>query len=938
MYLDSQGNYYFPSGIYVGSIPAVTGNQTQVLVPGPGGRISLASISQISTGGSTVTGVTSFNGRTGDVLPVPGDYISDTVKEGFRNFYFTNERARAAISLTTFGTNGAATYNPITGIFNIPQYSSAVETDPIFTASVAANITTTNINNWNGAYSWGNHTLAGYLTSFTETDPIWNSEKVLYYTKVESDTTFVTLNTTQTITGQKTFSSAITGIGLLLQSGFNPTPSTGYVGVGSTSSDGINILTKSGATVYNHNLQFTANSNDYYFPNATGTIALTSDLTGYVTSVTATSPLSSSGGTTPNITIAQSSGSTSGYLSSADWITFNNKQSALTNPVTGIGTATYLSKFTGTTSIGSTKITEDVSNVVAFEGNSGSGGSLNIKLYSTTSVKGDGYANMTATNSNYWIFGIRNTTNKEFIFDVGLLTTNTTRYYTMPDASGTIALTSNLTGYATETYVTTQISNLVNSAPAALNTLNELAVALGNDANFSTTITNLIGTKEPAIIAGTALQYWRGDKTWQTLPSYTLPIASATALGGIKVGANLSIDVNGILSSTDTNTTYANFTRTVSGLVPNPGGATTNRYLREDGTWVIPPDNDTIYVHPTTAGNKHIPAGGAAGQILRWSADGTATWGTDTDTDTWNANSINVAGYVAAPGAVANKVWKTDGSGNPAWRDDADTIVTSLPWSSITGKPTALSGFTNDLGNYGDWVVRTGDSMSGRLTINTGNSTNLPLYLLSTQPYIQIEALGASNTAEIRMYPTTGYQAWLGNYGSGELVLVAGNTGSVYITSNSLRVAKYRFNGNSTLSGNGTPEIVDMASVGMAMQALNYRWYNSAASSLLMSLDTVGNLSANAFYETSDIRYKNIIETNPSLTLDGLDVIKFTRPGSSVIRYGYSAQQVKSLSEDLIGGTVDELTVNYSDVHTLKIAALEKRIAELEAKLTNNGL
>lgn len=32
------------------------------------------------------------------------------------------------------------------------------------------------------------------------------------------------------------------------------------------------------------------------------------------------------------------------------------------------------------------------------------------------------------------------------------------------------------------------------------------------------------------------------------------------------------------------------------------------------------------YSHPTTAGNKHIPTGGAAGQILKYSASGTATW------------------------------------------------------------------------------------------------------------------------------------------------------------------------------------------------------------------------------------------------------------------------------------------------------------------------
>lgn len=38
------------------------------------------------------------------------------------------------------------------------------------------------------------------------------------------------------------------------------------------------------------------------------------------------------------------------------------------------------------------------------------------------------------------------------------------------------------------------------------------------------------------------------------------------------------------------------------------------------------------YTHPSTSGNKHIPSGGASGQILRWSADGTAVWGADNNT------------------------------------------------------------------------------------------------------------------------------------------------------------------------------------------------------------------------------------------------------------------------------------------------------------------
>jgi len=52
-----------------------------------------------------------------------------------------------------------------------------------------------------------------------------------------------------------------------------------------------------------------------------------------------------------------------------------------------------------------------------------------------------------------------------------------------------------LTGYATETYVGTAVSNLVDSAPETLNTLNELAAALGDDANYATTISTALGNK-----------------------------------------------------------------------------------------------------------------------------------------------------------------------------------------------------------------------------------------------------------------------------------------------------------------------------------------------------------------------------------------------------------------------------------------------------------
>ena len=74
--------------------------------------------------------------------------------------------------------------------------------------------------------------------------------------------------------------------------------------------------------------------------------------------------------------------------------------------------------------------------------------------------------------------------------------------------SGAVAVNTSVipTITAMNSAIATSISNLVDSSPDALNTLNELAAALGDDANFSTTITNSIATKAPlasAALTGT---------------------------------------------------------------------------------------------------------------------------------------------------------------------------------------------------------------------------------------------------------------------------------------------------------------------------------------------------------------------------------------------------------------------------------------------------
>jgi len=96
---------------------------------------------------------------------------------------------------------------------------------------------------------------------------------------------------------------------------------------------------------------------------------------------------------------------------------------------------------------------------------------------------------------------------------------------TLTESSGSLLVTPTAGGanntFATESYVDTAISNLVDTAPTTLDTLNELAAALGDDPNFATTITNLIGTKLATADFNTTADSWLTTKSTTNLSEGT---------------------------------------------------------------------------------------------------------------------------------------------------------------------------------------------------------------------------------------------------------------------------------------------------------------------------------------------------------------------------------------------------------------------------------
>jgi microcystin-dependent protein len=74
--------------------------------------------------------------------------------------------------------SGSLTFNSAQNLltFTPPDISSFIssETDPIFSASPSASITSANISNWNSAYNWGDHSIVGYLQATNTDKANWN--------------------------------------------------------------------------------------------------------------------------------------------------------------------------------------------------------------------------------------------------------------------------------------------------------------------------------------------------------------------------------------------------------------------------------------------------------------------------------------------------------------------------------------------------------------------------------------------------------------------------------------------------------------------------------------------------------------------------------------------------------------------------------------------
>lgn len=482
-----------------------------------------------------------------------------------------------------------------------------------------------------------------------------------------------------------------------------------------------------------------------------------------VGSVTASSPLASSGGQTPNITIQQSSGSQDGYLSSTDWTTFNNKQAA-GNYITSLtGEATASGPGAAAVTLNNASVTGKVLTGVNITGGSISAtdsiltafgkvqnqinGLVGGSIYQGTwnaATNTPALASGVGTKGYYYIVSVAGTTNLDgitdwFVGDWAIFdgtawqqVDNTDAVVSVNGQTGAVSLTTdNIPEGSTNQYY---LNSRARSA---------LSFTAGSGAYNSTTGVITIPTNTNQLTNGAS---------FITLASLsgTAPIVYSNTTGAISI-TQAGTSSNGYLSSTDWNT-FNNKAPSVSGgYLPLSGGTMTGQIVFDNvaplsfiaggntGTY----QQTTIYVNQnntsgSTANGIFIERGytdtsnteirhfviGARGGTIQWKLAGT---GYSTQYDTAEVKPSADGNYfVGRSSSSANTPFRAYQSAGDGYIDLATAAGTVI---------TKLSGYAASP-NYTLAKFGIGKSSSITYTLDVdGGSTNDPAASFVKQAY-----------------------------------------------------------------------------------------------------------------------------------------------------------------------------------------------------------
>lgn len=525
----------------------------------------------------------------------------------------------------------------------------------------------------------------------------------------------------------------------------------------------------------------------------------------------------------------------------------------------------------------------------------------------------------------------------------GLNINNVSNISFSSDAAKVTATISKDNGNAADTSTTVNLPVASSTSAGSMSATDKIELDRISTANFA------LGAVTPAAsTVGIAASKTTISTGASATNNITLPAATQSVAGVMTAADKVKLDVTlpNLINSNKTN---------IDNYTVNGFKISTNPVL--DGADI----KITGYTKPSTTGALAAAdsVNGALGKLEKKLDDEVTnrTNAVSNLTNTVNSNKSTIDNYTINGAKISTnpKITVTvGGSGNAVTAASfSGTVLTltkgatynnySHPAGSGASKSTGLYKFSTDSTSHISGVTAVTKSDITALGIPSSDTNTTYTFASGTGNFTVTPSGGSKQTVSIGKPSTagtadkvantltfTGYQSK--SYDGSAAVSVAIPSKVSDLTNDSGYITSYTDTKNTTGSTNSSSKLY---LVGATSQASNPVTYSNSG-----VYTQSGAVYASAgFYDTSDMRVKDNIESIDVSKADKIRLVEFDRTDREHHGYGVIAQELETVYPSMVNTDENGFkTVNYSEIYAVKIKYLEDKIAALEAivdKLTN---
>lgn len=309
--------------------------------------------------------------------------------------------------------------------------------------------------------------------------------------------------------------------------------------------------------------------------------------------------------------------------------------------------------------------------------------------------------------------------------------------FTGTPTAPTASPTTNTQQIATTQFVRTEITNLISSAPATLDTLNELASALGNDPNFATSTASAIGQR---LLASTASTLYLGITNTANHSRTASSIAGSLVTGTVSNATNASHSntassiAGSLITGIVNNSNHANTASSInwSGVTSKPnlvtsvtggsgitvGGTSTDPIISLNSGASVSWGNVSSKPSPIIGVNLVGDITGAASATLTQLSNGQISISTTIGPDSVILGTDTTGNYVA--GAIGGTGITITGAAGEGWSPTINVDATaSVSWANVSGKPSPIIGINLTGNTIGAASATLSQLTNGQISIST---------------------------------------------------------------------------------------------------------------------------------------------------------------------------------------------------------------------------